>query len=640
MRAHRSKRNDAHGRPGKSAPRMVPVHHGVVSEGNKRVTLSPTGSYPPQANNHHKTSSPRDIPNGQQPKRKKSSPPLPASAGHHHHLPHSPHQLGETKNRPVWVNDYAAHACHKCKAPFTFFFRRHHCRGCGLVFCQACTNQQCVLPHMGYTDSPVRVCLECFKKRDTLGMKQKKSKKSKQSQPTQISGTKRGHSGAAIDKHNGNAPDNSGSSGSDEEKKRKRHMVSSPGSTPEQPSLNKGDLAFKLADAIARGDIDRLAQIVIDSRIAYGSSFNLNSLRVGMCEGEGPDAVVEEVTLLDVAARSLTPACPRMLQILVSEQGMDPSIPVNSKGDTPIIVAASAGNLEALEYFLQKVPELGSASDVYRKNMAGETALHVACGTLVKRIYPGHEGVVEGAAAIDVVKALWDRRFDCDAVDSLGRTPLHAAVAHNVWHPNEHIDPEIVHFLLQAGANVNAIDYKGRTPLHLAAALSHHKIVKCLLNAKGVDVNLRDAQGNTALHLAVFPLSLIAGLGTSPGMDELVNEEATAATLSHLLAAHADISLPNNAGRTPLQVAACEQWKHMLLQSVSESSMETSPPESLSESSAHDGHHSNSSNSSNNTNTNTNTGVPPYYYSSDAGGGAARGGVCPPSSHALPHTVY
>ena len=37
-----------------------------------------------------------------------------------------------------WTPDGDATACHACHAAFTFFTRRHHCRGCGTLICAAC----------------------------------------------------------------------------------------------------------------------------------------------------------------------------------------------------------------------------------------------------------------------------------------------------------------------------------------------------------------------------------------------------------------------------------------------------------------------------------------------------------------------
>lgn len=38
---------------------------------------------------------------------------------------------GET----TWMEDKEADACLACKQPFHTFFRRHHCRSCGKIFC-------------------------------------------------------------------------------------------------------------------------------------------------------------------------------------------------------------------------------------------------------------------------------------------------------------------------------------------------------------------------------------------------------------------------------------------------------------------------------------------------------------------------
>lgn len=46
------------------------------------------------------------------------------------------------RNAGRWEADQDVDACHKCKRRFTFFLRKHHCRRCGRIFCDACTSHR------------------------------------------------------------------------------------------------------------------------------------------------------------------------------------------------------------------------------------------------------------------------------------------------------------------------------------------------------------------------------------------------------------------------------------------------------------------------------------------------------------------
>lgn len=60
-----------------------------------------------------------------------------------------------------WMSNDAALICMRCARPFTTFFRKHHCRLCGGVFCTECSSSKTPLLKLGYIE-PVRVCDGCF----------------------------------------------------------------------------------------------------------------------------------------------------------------------------------------------------------------------------------------------------------------------------------------------------------------------------------------------------------------------------------------------------------------------------------------------------------------------------------------------
>lgn len=60
------------------------------------------------------------------------------------------------------VKDEARIQCPGCDVYFSAIKRRHHCRLCGDVFCDSCSNNRCLLPLSGPEfQSPVRVCDQC-----------------------------------------------------------------------------------------------------------------------------------------------------------------------------------------------------------------------------------------------------------------------------------------------------------------------------------------------------------------------------------------------------------------------------------------------------------------------------------------------
>ncbi|XP_074294499.1 protein FREE1-like [Silene latifolia] len=60
-----------------------------------------------------------------------------------------------------WVPDEAVNKCSSCGSNFNAFVRRHHCRNCGEIFCDKCTQGRTPLT-LDEDATPVRVCDRCM----------------------------------------------------------------------------------------------------------------------------------------------------------------------------------------------------------------------------------------------------------------------------------------------------------------------------------------------------------------------------------------------------------------------------------------------------------------------------------------------
>jgi len=59
-----------------------------------------------------------------------------------------------------WVPDHIVTHCAGCDGGFWFGRWKHHCRNCGKVFCDECSNYRALVPH-AHMNKPERVCHRC-----------------------------------------------------------------------------------------------------------------------------------------------------------------------------------------------------------------------------------------------------------------------------------------------------------------------------------------------------------------------------------------------------------------------------------------------------------------------------------------------
>lgn len=64
-------------------------------------------------------------------------------------------------NTPEW--DKGGKSCILCDKAFGVFSRKHHCRNCGRLVCEACSQNKLILSLEGYSGTPQRVCTGCYK---------------------------------------------------------------------------------------------------------------------------------------------------------------------------------------------------------------------------------------------------------------------------------------------------------------------------------------------------------------------------------------------------------------------------------------------------------------------------------------------
>ncbi|KAL3619878.1 hypothetical protein CASFOL_034790 [Castilleja foliolosa] len=252
------------------------------------------------------------------------------------------------------------------------------------------------------------------------------------------------------------------------------------------------------------------------------------------------------------------------------------------RGDSPLHLAARAGNLGKAKEIIQKV-ENGVKDLLTKQNQEGETPLYVAAeyghtlvvGEFLKHSdaetssIPANNGydpfhVAAKQGHLDVLKELL--HFFPSLVmttDATNSTALHTAAAQG------HTD--IVNLLLDIDSNLAKIARNnGKSVLHTAARMGHLEVVKSLLG-KDPSIGFKsDRKGQTALHMAVKgqnvdivkelikPDPSLLGFGDNKGNTALhiATRKGRAQMVQCLISTEGiNVNSTNSAGETPLDIA-------------------------------------------------------------------------------------
>lgn len=189
------------------------------------------------------------------------------------------------------------------------------------------------------------------------------------------------------------------------------------------------------------------------------------------------------------------------VQLLLAK-GANPDARRSEDGDTPLMIAASRGDLELLCILLD------SGAEIECRNDEGRTALMRSANAQIteKLLDAGADieakdrhsvnalmlAAVDGK--VDVTKTLLAHGADMEERWEAGQTPL--IIAAQSGHTN------MVELLLEQGADVNALCNMNRSAVHYAAENGHTGSVRRLLSY-AANINVQDTAGDTPLFLGL-----------------------------------------------------------------------------------------------------------------------------------------
>jgi ankyrin repeat protein/endogenous inhibitor of DNA gyrase (YacG/DUF329 family) len=218
-----------------------------------------------------------------------------------------------------------------------------------------------------------------------------------------------------------------------------------------------------------------------------------------------------------------------MIQLLLDYGATVP--PLHRRSNHPLIVAARHNHSKAVELFVKAGAE--SKSESSRRSAAGgrddvaQFLLDSGATThAAAKKFSGLTAAQSGNMVTVRLFQLYGEDIDRPTAD--GRTPLQIAL-------EEFSPPDVIHTLLESGANPGRKGRGGFTALHTLVVLKRHDLLETLL-AAGASLSTADNKGNTPLLLAVSVSNLRA--------------------VELFLQCKADPSAKDNFGRTSLHIAA------------------------------------------------------------------------------------
>lgn len=276
----------------------------------------------------------------------------------------------------------------------------------------------------------------------------------------------------------------------------------------------KGENAAGLLDASARGDIERVQQI-----LSFGTEKNIRDNN-----GNSPLSVAAAKGFIDI------------VKLLVI-QGLNVNVK-NKQLWTPLMEAAKAGHTSVVNFLLEK----GAAVEF--RNKEGNTAFLLAASR----------------GRVDIVKLLLKRVKDIDERNDNEHSALVAACDYG--------SAAVVELLVNEGANVNQSLKYGYSPLMLSALVGHSRVVE-LLKEKGaerglleMDLFIAAKEGNAYKVKALIDSGAVVIASDKWGKTALME----AALRGHedvlrlLIAKGAHIEASALDGQTALQLAASKGW--------------------------------------------------------------------------------